>query len=206
VSGDLRATVSYSYDRIPPSPDRAIVESTAHNLLGTLSGQLTPLTSASLTAGFRSQTNPLASGGSASFRGITLRGTLSRRLGHSTALDLQAGRTTEPSAYDTNAYYVTNSLGAGISVPVPFEVWGRASVTWVRNDYPNDAPGLSTPRRDDILAWTVGLGRQIGWRCWVRADYRRERRNSNLPGFDLTTDGFVIQFGAGLFGSGPSHP
>jgi len=156
--------------------------------------------------GFRSQTNPLASGKSASFQGMTLGGTLSRQIGHSSSVDLQFGRAVDPSAYDTNAYYVSNSLGAALSVPAPFEVWGRASVTWLRNDYPNDAPGLGAPRRDDILAWTVGLGRQLGWRSWVRADYRRERRDSNLPGLDLTTDGFILQLGAGLFGPGPSHP
>jgi hypothetical protein len=203
VVGDLRATVSYSYERIPPSPDRAIVESTAHSLLGTLAGQFTPLTAASLTAGFRRQTNPLASGESASFRGLTLGATLRRELGRATFLELLANRTTEPSAYDTNAYYVTNSLGATLTVPLPVELWGRGSVTFFRNDYPNDAPSLSVPRRDDILGWTVGLGRPIGWRSWVRADYRRERRESNLPGYDLTTDGFIVQLGTGLFGSGP---
>jgi hypothetical protein len=203
VVGDLRATVSYSYERIPPSPDRAIVESTAHSVLGSLAGQVTPLTAASLTLGFRSQTNPLAAGESTSFRGLTFGASLRRELGRATFLDLQANRASEPSAYDTNAYYVTNSLGAAITLALPFELSGRGSVTWLRNDYPNDAPSLSVPRRDDILGWAVGLGRQIGWRSWVRADYRRERRDSNLPGYDLTTDGIVVQLGTGLFGSGP---
>jgi hypothetical protein len=52
----------------------------------------------------------------------------------------------------------------------------------------------------------VGAGREIGWRAWVRADYRRERRNSNLPGYDVTTDGFVVQLGVGLSGPGPARP
>jgi hypothetical protein len=204
VGGDLRATVSYSFERIPPSPDREIVESSAHSLLGTVAGRVTALTEAALTVGFRSQTNPLATGESASFRGLTLGGTLSRRLGRSTTLDLQVNRATSPSAYDTNAYYVTNSLGATLTVPAP-RVWARGSVTWWRNDYPNDTP-VSGRRRDEILAWTVGLGRKIGWRSWVRADYRRERRDSHLPGYDLTTDGFVVQVGTGFSGSGPGQP
>jgi hypothetical protein len=206
VGSDLKATVSYSYARIPPSPDRAIVESSAHSLLGTLAGEVTPLTSASLTVGLRSQTNPLATGPSASFRGLTLGGTLSRQLGRSSTLDLQVTRATAPSAYDTNAYYVTNSLGAALTVPAPFEVWARGALIWLRNDYPNDAPVIQAPRRDDILGWTVGLGRPIGWRAWIRADYRRERRDSNLPGYDLTTDGFIVQLGMGFFGSGPPSP
>jgi hypothetical protein len=206
VGSDLRATVSYAYERIPPSPDRAIVETTAHSLLGTLAGTVAPLTTGSVTVGFRRQTNPLAVAESASFEGFTLGGSLRRELGHSSSVDLQWNRAVDPSSYDTNAYYVTNSLVASLSVPAPFEVWARGSAGWLRNNYPNDAPGLGVPRRDDILAWTVGLGRQIGGRTWVRADYRRERRTSNLPGFDVTTDGFVVQLGVGLFGTGPSHP
>jgi hypothetical protein len=205
VGSDLRATVSYAYERIPPSTDRGLVESTAHSVLGTLAGRIAPLTSGALTAGFRSQTNPLAQGASASYKGLTLGGTLRRELGHSSSLELQLNRATEPSAYDTNAYYVTNSVVATLSVPAPAQFWARGSVGWLRNGYPNDAPGMAGPRRDDILGWTLGLGREIGWRAWARVDYRRERRNSNLAGFDVTTDGFVVQLGVGLFGQGPSR-
>ena len=49
--------------------------------------------------------------------------------------------------------------------------------------------------------WSVGVGRQLGWRSWLRADYRREERRSNIPGFDVTNDGFLIQFGIGRAGS-----
>ena len=206
VGSDLRATVSYVFERIPPSPDRAIVESSAHNVLGTLGGTIAALTSGTVTVGLRHQTNPLATGESASFQGMTLGASVRRELGQSSSLELQLNRATEPSAYDTNAYYVNNSVLAALSVPAPFEVWARGSLGFLRNTYPNDAPGLGTPRRDDIFAWTVGLGRQIGWRSWVRADYRRERRNSNLPGFDVTTDGFVVQLGVGLFGPGSARP
>ncbi len=206
VGSDLRAIVSYAFERIPPSPDRGLVESNAHSVVGALTGTIAPLTSGSVTVGFRRQTNPLAAGESASFRGVTLGGTLHRELGRSSAVELAWNRATEPSAYDTNAYYVNNSVVASLSVPAPFEVWARGSVGLYRNDYPNDAPDLGAPRRDDIVGWTLGLGRQIGWRAWVRADYRRERRDSNLPGFDVTTEGLVVQLGVGLFGPGPSRP
>jgi hypothetical protein len=202
IGSDLRATVSYAFEGIPPSPDRDVVESSAHNVIGTLAGTIAPLTSGSVTVGFRSQTNPLATGESASFNGVTLGGTLRRQLARSSSVELQWNRSTDPSSYDTNAYYVTNSIVASVSFPVPFQVWARASAGLYHNGYPNDAPGLGEPRRDDIFGWTVGVGRQIGWRAWIRADYRRERRNSNLPGYDVTTSGFVVQMGVGLFGPG----
>jgi len=206
VGSDLRVTVSYSYDRLPPSPDRAIVESTAHNLLGALGGQIAALTSATLTLGLRRQSNPLASGASASWDGLTIGGSLRRDLGHSTVAELQVTRATEPSAYDSNSYYVNNSLVASLTTAGPFETWLRGGLGWLRNRYPNDAPGLSEPRRDRIFGWSVGVGRELGWRAWLRADYRRERRDSNVPGFDVRTDGFVIQLGLGLFGPGPVQP
>ncbi len=89
VGSDLRATVSYAYERIPPSPDRAIVETSAHSLLGTLAGTVAPLTTGSLTVGFRQQTNPLAVAESASFNGFTLGGSLRRELGHSSSVELR---------------------------------------------------------------------------------------------------------------------
>ena len=206
VGSDLRATVSYSFERMPPSPDRAIVESSAHSLVGSLAGEIAALTSATLALGLRSQRNPLASGASASWDGITLGGSLRRELGHSAVAEIQVARTPEPSGYDTNAYYVNNSLIASLTAPAPFETWARGALGWLRNDYPNDTAAIGMPRQDDIFGWSLGIGRNLGWRAWARADYRRERRDSNLPGYDVTTDGFVIQVGLGLFGPGPVRP
>ncbi len=203
IGSDLKATVSYAYDHMPPSPDREIVESTAHGVVGTVGGEVASLTSASLTLGWRSQQNPLATGESQSWSGLTLGGSLRRELGHSTIAELQLVRASQPSGYDTNAFYVNNSALLSLTTSGPFETWIRGGAGYLRNAYPNDAPGLGAPRQDDIFGWSLGIGRDLGWRAFVRADYRWERRDSNLPDFDLTTDGFVIQLGVGLFGSAP---
>lgn len=205
VGSDLKATVSYAYEHLPASPDRAIVETDAHNVLATLGGEVAALTSASVTLGLRSQTNPLASGESRSWNGITLGGSLRRELGRATVAELVFNRSLDPSAYDTNAFYLNNSILLSLTAPGPFQTWLRGGVGWLRNDYPNDAPDLSVPRRDDVFGWSLGIGRSLGWRAWLRADYRRERRDSNVPGFDVTTDGFVIQMGLGMFGPAPGQ-
>ena len=205
IGSDLRATVSYSYERLPPSPDREIVESTAHSVLGTLGGEIAALTSANLTLGLRNEEHPLATGESGSWKGLTLGGSLRRELGHSTVAEVQFVRSSEASGYDTNAFYLNNSVILSLTAPGPFETWLRGGVGFLRNAYPNDAPGLGEPRQDDIVGWSLGIGRTLGWRAFVRADYRWERRDSNLPDFDITTDGFVIQVGLGLFGSAPAQ-
>jgi hypothetical protein len=206
LGGDLRLVLSYLFERTPPAPERAIAETSAHDVVGTLSGTIGPLLDGSLSAGYRRQKNPQAAGRSASYDGMTLGGTLTRTLGHSSNLDLSLRRSTELSFFETNAYYVTNQASLAVTVSTPFETWTRGSVNWLRNDYPNEAAAVGEPRRDRILGWTVGIGRTISWRAWVRADYRREKRDSNLPGYDVRTSGFVIQGGIGSFGPGVARP
>jgi hypothetical protein len=155
---DSTATLSYSYEHMPPSPDREIVESTSHSVIGTVGGEVAALTSASLTLGWRSQDNPLATGPSQSWSGLTLGGSLRREFGHSTTAELQLVRASEPSGFDTNAFYLNNSAVLSLTTSGPFETWLRGGVGFLRNAYPNDAPGLSEPRQDDILGWSLGIG------------------------------------------------
>lgn len=201
LRSDLRATVSYAYDRIPPPADRPIAEATGHNLLGSLAGQITALTSGSVTVGLRRQANPLATAGSEDLTGITLGGELRREVGHSSSVRLGFTRTPLPSAFEDNAYYVNSSITATIEAPLPFALWAQGTAGFLRNNYPTVDPSIGAPRRDDMWLWTVGIGRQLGWRSWLRADYRREERHSNIPGLDVTTDGFLVQFGIGRMGT-----
>jgi hypothetical protein len=200
LRGDLRATVSYSYDRIPSPVERPLAESTGHTLQGTLAGQITALTSGSVTVGLRRQTNPLGVGGSENFTGITFGGSLRRELSFSSSLGVRFNRTPFPSAFEDNAYYVNTSVTALLDVPLPLGLWAQGSAGFLRNSYPTISSSIGAARRDDVWAWTVGIGRQLGWRTWLRGDYRREERHSNVPGFDVTTDGFVIQVGIGRAG------
>ena len=203
LGGDLRLVLSYCLRAHPPRARPCDRESDAHNVLGTLTGPIGPLMTGSLSAGFRSQTNPLATGASASYHGLTLGGTLARQLGHSSSLDLTLRRDTEPSFFEENAYYVTNQAALALQVPGPFETWVRGSVNWLKNDYPNDAQAIGEPRSDQILGWTVGVGRAISWRAWLRADYTHQNRDSNVPGYDVNTSGFVLQVGVGQNAGGP---
>jgi hypothetical protein len=202
LGGDARLVVSYTFEDVPPSADRAIVETTAHSVGATVNGDLGPLMTGTLNAGYRTQTSPAATGESRHYRGLVLSGALRRQLGRSTVIDLQLGRSTQLSAYEENAYYVDNNVALGLNFPLPFEVTGRGAVSLFRNDYPNDASKIDAPRRDQSFGWTLGLGRRIGQRAFLRADYRRDRRTSNVPGLDVTTYGFILQLGVGLSGGG----
>ncbi len=201
LGAGLRAVVSYSYEHVPPSPERALVETSASSVTGQLTGPIGALMTGNLSAGYTWRTSPLATGSSGSYDGIVLGGSLRRELGHATSLELQLNRAATLSAFETNAYYVTNSVGLALNLPLPLRTSGRGSVQWLRNDYPNPAEALGAPRQDRVLGWSAGLGRTLGARSWLRFDYRRERRDSNLPGFDVTTHGFAVQFGISAAGA-----
>jgi len=205
VRSDLRATVSYAYDAIPAPPQRPLAESRGHSVLAELAGQIGPLTSGSLSGGFRHQTNPLAVAGGGSFTGFVLGGSLRRQLGYRSVVGLDLRRSTDPSAFEDNPYYVNNQATLSLDVPVPFELWLRGSVGYLRNAYPTVSPTAGVKRRDEMWMWTVGVGRELGTRTWIRADYRRENRTSNIPGFDLDIDGFLIQLGIGRMSGGAAY-
>ena len=199
---ELKAVLSYAYQSVPRTPDRPIVEGTAHDVDLTFTGPLGPVMTGRAFVGYRSQTNPQAVGASHDWSGLVLGGSLRREIGRATSIDLQFNRTATVSAFETNAYYVTNSVSAMLTAPLPFESWGRVTGGFLRNDYPNPASAIAAPRRDDLYTWGLGVGRALGRRGSVSADYRRERRDSNLPGYSLTTSGFIVQLAYGFTGGG----
>ena len=198
---ELRAVLSYSYQSVPSAPDRPIVEGTAQDVDLTLTGPLGPVMTGRVFAGYRTQTSPKAIGASHDWSGLVLGGSLRRELGRASSLELQLNRTPTVSAFEANAYYVTNSVYATLTAPLPFESWCRVLGGFLRNDYPNPASAIDSPRRDDVLSWGLGLGRALGRRGSVSADYRREKRDSNVPGYSVTTSGFILQLGYGYTGA-----
>lgn len=206
VGNDVRVTLGYGYERIPPSPDRALIESTAHSILAGIAGPVGPLTTTAVTVGFRSQRNPLAEAGADRFQGLTLAGLLQRDLGAASRIELVLGRATEPSNFEDNAFYVSNSALLALSTDAPLRLRVQASAGWRWNEYRADASAIGRPREDQIFGWSLGVSRSLGSRTWLRADYRRERRDSSVPGYDVTTDGFVAQVGYGLFAPAGARP
>lgn len=73
---------------------------------------------------------------------------------------------------------------------------GTVAVQW--NRYAVPASGTGVPREDRLSAWSVGLGRSITGRAFLRVDYRRERRDSNIDPLDNRTGGLIVQLGADL--------
>ena len=112
-----------------------------------------------------------------------------------------AARATFPSAFEQNAFYVSNGGGVELDLPAPLSFVLRLAAGYHWNDYRTPAADTGSPRRDTMWDGAVGLARSLSRRAWVRADYRRERRNSDLDMFDVTTQALTVQVGIGFLGS-----
>ncbi len=96
-----------------------------------------------------------------------------------------------------------------------FDVVGRLDrvvqvLEYRRNDYERDtlpdgiegSVGVTGPRQDDLFGWSIGVGRALTRRGFVRLDYRRDKRDSSVPNFENKTNALIIQVGFGYMGSG----
>jgi hypothetical protein len=73
------------------------------------------------------------------------------------------------------------------------------------NRYPTLASTLGEPRRDQIVDWLAGIGRNITKWAYVRVDYRHDRRDSNVDFYDQRTHSFYAELGLGYFGQAGRH-
>ncbi len=202
VAGETRATASYVYHRVPPPEGRPLVEATGHDLLAGIDGQIGPLLRGRVEVGYRNWSSPEAALSGQRYSGLVASLTLQRQLGPNTLLELRGGRQTDLSNFTDNAFYVSTFVGGAITAPVPLGLSARAATGYQWNTYRVVEASIGETREDTIFGWTLGLGRNLGFRSYVRADYRRDRRRSNIPGLSVTTDGIVVQFGIGFAPSG----
>jgi hypothetical protein len=197
VTPTLTAGLAYFRERVPASPERELVETDGEGVQFSLQGALTPLLSAQVGLGYTRQESPRVEEAGRRFRGLTADARLVQELGRSTSVAVGAQRTTQVSAFEGNAFYVSSGLRAEANASAPFELVlrGGAGVRW--NDYRLPARALGVPRADRIVDWSVGAGRGLGRRAFLRADYTRERRRSNIESLRTTNWSFVAQLGLG---------
>lgn len=199
LAQNTRTSIGYERQRVPAAPDRPVVEAESDSVFLGIKTDRGPALSGQVEVSWRDQQNPRAPAPGQHFRGVNFSAGLRRALGTRTVLDVGGGRSTDVSGFEDNGFYVSNGAQAGVSIALFREVSLRGSVLGTWNRYSLPASAIGEPRADDIFGWSVGLSRAFGRRAFLRADYRRDHRDSNLPGYDLDTDGFVVQLGFGLF-------
>ena len=198
----VRAAVGYAYRRIPFTIERPQVESRIHSAYGEVRGELLPLTDGNVTVGYFSQTSPHAGPGGTRFAGLSYSGRLEKSFTPSSSLTLRGARGTHPSSFEQNAFYLSSSVEVVLRAGLPLSLALEAGAGYHRNNYRTVASSIGAPRRDDIRGFTLGLARPVTRHAYVRADYRRDRRNSNLDVFDSHTNVLTVELAVGVFASG----
>ncbi len=172
-------------------------------MFGELRGEVLPLTTGSVSVGYSTQTSPNAGPGGTRFTGLIASGRLEKSFTPSSSLALAVTRATNVSGFEENAFYVTNAVEVVLRAGLPWSLALQAGAGYHRNDYRTVASAIGAPRRDMIRGWTLGLGRPVTRYAFVRADYRRERRDSNIDSFDSPSNALTVQVGLGLFAAQP---
>jgi hypothetical protein len=203
VTPVLRGGLGYAYTRIPFTAERPQAESSSHSVFGELSGEILPLTTGNLSVGYTTQTSPNAAAGGTRFTGLTASGSLQKSFTPSSSLALIGTRATNVSGFEENAFYVTNAIAVVLRAGLPWSLALQAGAGYHRNDYRTVASEIGAPRRDVLHGWTLGLGRPVTRYAFVRADYRRERRDSNIDSFDSPSNALTVELGLGLFAAQP---
>jgi hypothetical protein len=196
----LRGSLVYSYDQIPPPAERPQDESQAHFVGLSLAGEIVPLLNGTVSVGYSDRSSPRAGPGGTSHQGLEGAMSLTKQFTRGASLALSGGRSTLLSAFEGNAFYIYTRGGADLTFSLPFSVAVRVGATYQVNGYQTADPGLGAPREDHIFGWTAGLGRAIRQWAYLRADYRHDRRTSNLQVFDVSNHALTVQVGVGLFG------
>jgi hypothetical protein len=200
IGPERRSSLNYGFEQVPFLPERPEAESRVHTITGAVEGEIMPLLSGRAAAGYAWRESPQAAPGGQRFRGLTFGAQLTRDFGRSAHLVLSANRSTELSAFEHNAFYVVTSVLAVFTAPLPLSLSFSAGGGYHVNRYPTVATALGAPRRDEIVHWMAGIGRSISRWAFVRADYRHDRRDSNLDFYDQRTHAFYVELGLGFFG------
>lgn len=196
-----RAFLRYQWDQVPPSAERPIIESRGSSLLFGLTGEVLPLVTGEIVAGYTRLSAPRGGSGGTSFRGMVLEARLRKQFTPSASVSLFGLRDTYPSGFEQNAFYVATGGGVEADLGLPLSLVFRGGVGWQRNAYRVAAAGLAFPRRDDLVSWSAGVGRSLTRWSYLRADYRADERDSNLPAFETNGHVLIVQVGLGYFGS-----
>ena len=224
IAATLHLRLGYTNERVPRLEERPEAESRSNIYSLTLDGAMAPLTDGQIMVGYRDQKAPNAGAGGQRFKGVVVAGRVEKELTRASRLAVWGSRDTrvdllrrgalypstqgQPelglptlSAFEQNAFYVAKAVNAELQFPLPLQLAGRAGVQWQGNEYRTVATAIGRPRQDDFFGWSLGLGRPLTRHAWIRADYRRDRRNSNIDRFDVNTEALLFQVGIGYQGS-----
>jgi hypothetical protein len=196
-----KALLSWGHEHTPPPAARPIDETSSDTFGLDLAGELPMLMQGKIGIAFKNESAPRLTGDAASFHGVVASASLAKEIGRSIRLSLGGGRNTYLSAFQDNAFYVSNSVSGAVDLRLPYAFFARAGASYRHNSYRIVVTGLDSARRDDVWGWTIGIGRTLTRWSYLRFDYGREERNSNLDSLDSHGRMLIVSLGLTPFGA-----
>jgi len=144
-----RSSLVYTFEQVPSSPQRPESESRIHSISAMVEGEVLPLLSGRASVGYTRRESPRAGPGQR-FSGLTFGAQLKRDFGRSANVVVSANRSTELSAFEGNAFYVTTSVQGVLTAPLPLSLSLSAGGGYHVNRYPTAAQQIGAPRHDRL--------------------------------------------------------
>lgn len=201
LGDESKVSLTYAHEHVPAPATHPVSETTSNSLGLSVSGTLPALIQGNIGVGWEVRDAPQAAGPGSRFRGATASAGLHKELSRGARISLEGGRETYLSAFEQNAFYVSNAINMILDLQLPFGFSGRGGAGYRWNTYQTDALALGMPRHDEIFSWTAGVGRSVTRWSYLRVDYAHERRDSNIDGLDSHSRAFIVQLGLTPFGA-----
>ena len=182
----------------PEPPSRPLAKSTVNAVQAGLQGELTPLLTGTVRAGYSWQ--EFGEGvGRLEYRGFIASAGLTRYFSEAASLTFEAGRQTNRSNFEANNYYLTHFGTVQFNGPLRRNLQLVTGVSLFDNKYPRVSIETLEPRNDGAIAGWVGAAYFFSPLTYFRADYRHERRRSNLDRFQYSNNVLRVIVGVGIF-------
>jgi Putative beta-barrel porin 2 len=184
---------------ITPEPaGRPEAESITNTANVGLQGELSPLLTGMVRAGYSWQEFGQGSN-QLEYRGFVASASLTRYFTEAASLTIEGGRQTNLSNYEDNNYYLTNYVSVQYTGPVRRNLQLVAGGSLFDNRYPLESIESPEKRNDNALAGWIGAAYFFTPLTYFRADYRYERRQSNLDQFQYSNNVLRVIVGVGFF-------
>ena len=183
----------------PEPTGRPEAKRTGNAFLAGIQGELTPLLLGTIRVGYSAQDFGTDEANALDFRGLVASVSLTRYFTEAAALTIEGGRQTNLSNFENNNYCKSDFLNLQFTGPMRRNLQLIAGAYLVDNLYPLEASELPERRNDTVLAGWVGAAYFFSQQTYFRADYRHERRRSNLDEFQYTNNVIRLVFGIGFF-------
>jgi hypothetical protein len=183
---------------VTPEPvGRPEAASTGDAALFGIRGEITPLMTGQIRAGFQNQEFGIA-GEQPPYRGFVADVQLMRHFSEKAALAIDVGRSNNLSNFESNGYYTSNYLNLHFITPIWHDLRLSTRAAFIDNSYPLPSTELGVPREERNYNVSIGVAYFFTRHGFFQVDYLHEKRKSNLESYRYRNNVLQLLVGWGF--------